>query len=207
MRSIARLTRLSPLTISSRDRTTRVSRNKAGKTILVQRKPSDKIQLLKIKARGSRHLLPTRRNASSPPVAPNPRRRQIRRQRQQSFSGAQSQSAGNQAQRQQSAGGFQSQATANQAQRQGAAGAQQGQRQAPEGAQHWQGGGGAGRQGGQSPGARSASSGQFGGRQSGGAHEGGAFGGMSSGSRSQSFSQRGGQSMSSMSHSGGGRRR
>ena len=128
-------------------------------------------------------------------------------QRQQSFSGAQSQSAGNQAQRQQSAGGFQSQATANQAQRQGAAGAQQGQRQAPEGAQHWQGGGGEGRQGGQSPGARAGSSGQFGARQSGGAHEGGAFGGMSSGARSQSFSQRGGQSMSSMSHSGGGRRR
>jgi len=128
-------------------------------------------------------------------------------QRQQSFSGAQSQSAGNQAQRQQSAGGLQSQATANQAQRQGAAGAQQGQRQAPEGAQHWQGGGGAGRQGAESPGARSASSGQFGGRQAGGAHEGGAFGGMSSGSRSQSFSQRGGQSMSSMSHGGGGRHR
>ena len=59
-------------------------------------------------------------------------------------------------------------------------------------------GGGAGRQGGQSPGARSASAGQFGGRQSGGGREGGAFGGMSSGSRSQSFSQRGGQSMSSM---------
>ena len=85
-----RLTRLSPLTISSRDRTTRVSRNKAGKTILVQHKPSDKIPLLKIKVRGSRHLLPIRRNGSSPPVAPNPRRRQIRA-RQQSFSGAQSQ--------------------------------------------------------------------------------------------------------------------
>ena len=36
------------------------------------------IQLLKIKVRGSRHLLPIRRNGSSPPVAPNPRRRQIR---------------------------------------------------------------------------------------------------------------------------------
>ena len=121
--------------------------------------------------------------------------------------GAQSSAQQSQAQRQQSFSGAQSQMGANQAQRQGAAGAQQGQRQAPEGAQHWQGGGGAGRQGGQSPGARSGSSGQFGGRQSGGGREGGAFGGMSSGSRSQSFSQRGGQSMSSMHHGGGGGRR
>ena len=126
-------------------------------------------------------------------------------QRQQSASGIQSQAGGNHAQRQQSLSGAQSQMGANQAQRQGAVGAQQGQRQAPEGAQHWQGGGGAGRQGGQSPGARPSSSGQFGGRQSGGGREGGALGGMSSGSRSQAFSQRGGQSMSSMSH-GGGRR-
>ena len=79
VRFIAHLTRLSPLTISSRDRTTQVSRNKAGKTIPVQHKLSDKIQLLKIKARGSRQLLPTRRNASSPPAALNLRRGQIRR--------------------------------------------------------------------------------------------------------------------------------
>ena len=125
-------------------------------------------------------------------------------QRQQSASGYQSQAGANQSQRQQSFSGAQSQMGANQAQRQGAAGAQQGQRQAPEGAQHWQGGGGAGRQGGQSLGARSGASGQFGGRQSGGGREGGAFGGMSSGSRSQSFSQRGGESMSSMHHGGGG---
>ena len=37
-------------------------------------KRSDKMLLLKIKARGSKHLLPTRRNASSPPVASNRRR-------------------------------------------------------------------------------------------------------------------------------------
>ena len=126
-------------------------------------------------------------------------------QRQQSASGAQSQAGANQGQRQQSLSGAQSQAGANQAQRQGAAGAQQGQRQAPEGAQHWQGSSPAGRQGGQTQAARSASAGQFGGRQAGSGS--GALGGMSSGSRSQSFSKRGGQSMSSMSHGGGGRHR
>ena len=41
-------------------------------------KRSDKMRLLKTKARASRHLLPTRRNASSPPVASNLRRGQTR---------------------------------------------------------------------------------------------------------------------------------
>ena len=173
------------------------SQQELAKLFPVGTNAADKMLLLKTKARGSKHLLPTRRNASSPPVASNRRRERTRRNVSSPFetfpiSQTEGKSVPTPAVLPVAYG---RRWGPNQAQRQGAAAAK-GATSSTEGARRWQGGGGRVTRVVKAWVLNPRSAGQFGGRQSGGEREGGALGCL--GSRSQSFSQRGRQSMSIM---------